>query len=120
MHDSSAHLKNGLEASEELFSVAGVLNECVLNEGVDTGSQVTSIIWSKQYKELISSHGFPDNHLSVWFYPSLNKVIDLPSHDARGLPTALSTDGQTVASAASDDMWSCLLLSLNLTLFGFG
>ena len=32
MHDSSAHLKNGLEASEELVSVAGVLNE-----GVDFG-----------------------------------------------------------------------------------
>jgi cell division cycle protein 20 (cofactor of APC complex) len=51
----------------------------------------------------VSSHGFPNNHLSIWSYPSLNKIIDLPGHDARILSTSLSPDGQTIASSASDE-----------------
>ncbi len=70
---------------------------------IDTGSQVTSIQWSIQYKEFISSHGFPNNQLSVWSYPSLNKIADLPGHDARILNTCLSPDGEMVASSSSDE-----------------
>ncbi|KAK9767417.1 WD repeat-containing protein slp1 [Basidiobolus ranarum] len=70
---------------------------------IDTGSQVTSLIWSPEYKEIMSSHGFPDNHISIWNYPSLSKVIDIPAHETRVLHTALSPDGQTVASVASDE-----------------
>ncbi|EGF80379.1 hypothetical protein BATDEDRAFT_2171, partial [Batrachochytrium dendrobatidis JAM81] len=70
---------------------------------IHAGSQVTSIIWSREYKELLTSHGFPNNHLSIWSYPSLNKVADLSGHDSRVLHTALSPDGQTVASTASDE-----------------
>ncbi|KAJ1673082.1 WD repeat-containing protein slp1, partial [Spiromyces aspiralis] len=70
---------------------------------IDTGSQVTSIIWSSHYKELVSSHGFPDNHLAVWSYPSLSKIIDIPAHDTRVLHSAISPDGQTVATVASDE-----------------
>ncbi|KAH6581633.1 hypothetical protein BASA60_002339 [Batrachochytrium salamandrivorans] len=69
----------------------------------NTGSQVTSIIWSREYKELLTSHGFPNNHLSIWSYPSLNKIADLSGHDSRVLHTAISPDGQTVASTASDE-----------------
>ncbi|KAJ1926860.1 WD repeat-containing protein slp1 [Tieghemiomyces parasiticus] len=70
---------------------------------VDTGSQVTSIRWSTEYKEFVSSHGFPDNQLSVWSYPALTKVADIPAHDTRVLHTALSPDGQTIATVSSDD-----------------
>jgi cell division cycle 20, cofactor of APC complex len=70
---------------------------------INAESQVTSIQWSRTYKEFVSSHGFPNNHLSVWSYPSLNKIIDLPGHDARILNTTISPDGQTIASSASDE-----------------
>lgn len=70
---------------------------------IDTGSQVTAILWSRDYKELLSSHGFPDNQLSLWAYPSLAKVADLPGHDARVLHASLSPDGETVVSAAGDE-----------------
>lgn len=70
---------------------------------IDTASQVTSIQWSNDYRELVTSHGFPHNHLALWSYPSLNKVVDIPAHDTRVLHTALSPDGQTVATAASDE-----------------
>ncbi|KAI9501635.1 WD repeat-containing protein slp1 [Coemansia spiralis] len=70
---------------------------------IDTGSQVTSIQWSSEYRELVTSHGLPHNHLALWSYPSLAKVIDIPAHDTRILHTALSPDGQTIATSASDE-----------------
>lgn len=70
---------------------------------IDTGSQVTSIRWSHTYKELVSSHGFPDNHLAVWSYPTLVKNTEIPAHETRVLHSALSPDGQTLATAASDE-----------------
>ncbi|KAG0083766.1 ubiquitin-protein transferase activating protein [Podila epicladia] len=70
---------------------------------LNTGSQVTSIVWSKDYKEFMSSHGYPDNNISVYGYPSLNKIVDIPAHESRVLHTALSPDGQSVATVASDE-----------------
>lgn len=70
---------------------------------IDTGSQVTSIKWSTHYKELVSSHGFPNNNLSIWSYPSLSKVVDIVAHDSRVLHSTLSPDGQTLATCASDE-----------------
>ena len=41
---------------------------------VDTKSQVCSLLWSKKSKELLSSHGFSQNQLTLWKYPSMTKV----------------------------------------------
>ena len=41
---------------------------------IDTGSQVSSIVWNTEYKELVTGHGFSQNQLTVWKYPSLTKV----------------------------------------------
>lgn len=70
---------------------------------IDTGSQVCSLIWSKNSKELMSSHGFADNQLTFWNYPSMTKVAELKGHTSRVLHTALSADGTTVCSAAADE-----------------
>jgi cell division cycle protein 20 (cofactor of APC complex) len=70
---------------------------------VDTGSQVTSLRWSKEYKEIASTHGHPNNQISLWSYPSLSRIIDIPAHDARILHSALSPDGQVLATVASDE-----------------
>ncbi|OZJ04249.1 hypothetical protein BZG36_02483 [Bifiguratus adelaidae] len=70
---------------------------------IDTGSQVTSLIWSREYKEILSSHGYPDNQISLWSYPSLKKIVDIPAHDMRVLHTTVSPDFQVVASAAADE-----------------
>ncbi|OTA22498.1 hypothetical protein BTJ68_15251 [Hortaea werneckii EXF-2000] len=70
---------------------------------IDTGSQVTSLRWSLGYKELVSSSGFPDNSLSIWSYPSLVKNIEIPAHESRVLHSALSPDGQMLATAAADE-----------------
>lgn len=45
---------------------------------VDTGSQVCALQWSETHKELVSSHGFSDNQLCLWEYPTMNKVSSAP------------------------------------------
>ncbi|KAI8611906.1 WD40-repeat-containing domain protein, partial [Chytriomyces sp. MP71] len=70
---------------------------------IDAGSQVTSLHWSRTYKEIISTHGFPDNQLTIWSYPTCKRIVDLEGHDARVLHSALSPDGETVVTGASDE-----------------
>ena len=74
-------------------------------DSVDTGSQVCSLQWAQNgSKELVSSHGFARNQLTVWRYPSLVKVADnLTAHSNRVLHMSLSPDGTTVATAAGDE-----------------
>ncbi|KAI3935725.1 hypothetical protein MKX01_032909 [Papaver californicum] len=70
---------------------------------VDTGSQVCSLLWNKNERELLSSHGFTQNQLTLWKYPSMVKIAELTGHTSRVLYTAQSPDGCTVASAAGDE-----------------
>lgn len=70
---------------------------------VDTGSQVCSLLWNKNERELLSSHGFSLNQLTLWKYPSMVKMAELTGHTSRVLYMAQSPDGCTVASAAADE-----------------
>eukprot|EP00730_Choanoeca_flexa_P011517 TRINITY_DN26978_c0_g1_i1.p1 TRINITY_DN26978_c0_g1~~TRINITY_DN26978_c0_g1_i1.p1 ORF type:complete len:446 (+),score=139.86 TRINITY_DN26978_c0_g1_i1:76-1413(+) len=77
---------------------------------IDTESQVSSLIWNEEHKEIVSGHGFANNQLSIWKYPSLAKVAELTGHTDRVLSMAVSPDGQAVASAAGDEtlrIWKC-------------
>ncbi|NWH58354.1 CDC20 protein, partial [Geococcyx californianus] len=80
---------------------------------VDAHSQVCSILWSTNYKEFISGHGFAQNQLVIWKYPTMAKVTELQGHAARVLNMTMSPDGVTVASAAADEtlrLWRCFEL----------
>ncbi|KAF3921595.1 Beta-TrCP [Arthrobotrys entomopaga] len=70
---------------------------------IECTSQVTSLKWSTSYKEIVSTHGYPDNQLIVWSYPSLVKCAEIPAHETRVLHSSLSPDGQVLATAASDE-----------------
>ncbi|CAD5171420.1 unnamed protein product [Musa acuminata subsp. malaccensis] len=80
---------------------------------VDTGSQVCALLWNKNERELLSSHGFTQNQLTLWKYPSMVKIAELTGHTSRVLFMAQvadgfslnlqSPDGGTVASAAGDE-----------------
>lgn len=86
------------------------INNGTLNSSVDTKSQVCALLWSKNYKELISAHGFANNQLTIWKYPSMVKQAELTGHTSRVLQIAMSPDGSTVMSAAADEtlrLWNC-------------
>ncbi|KAI8874092.1 WD40 repeat-like protein [Ramicandelaber brevisporus] len=68
-----------------------------------TTAQVCNIGWSRTSQELISTHGYNDNSISVWRYPDMKQLVHLRSHRARVLYMAMSPDGQTVATAAPDE-----------------
>jgi cell division cycle protein 20 (cofactor of APC complex) len=78
-------------------------NTGALVNSIDTKSQVSSLNWSKTEKELVSTHGYSQNQLSVWKYPSLVKIADLTGHTGRILHSAQSPDGSVVCSAAADE-----------------
>ena len=71
---------------------------------IQTNSQVTSLHWSKTYREFISSHGFSENALRVWKYSTLKDVVSIQeAHSSRILMSTLSPDGQVLCSAAAGD-----------------
>ena len=41
---------------------------------VDTTSQVCNLAWSKNVNELVSTHGYSQNQIIVWKYPTMSKV----------------------------------------------
>ncbi|GKB47029.1 cell division cycle 20.2, cofactor of APC complex-like protein, partial [Tanacetum coccineum] len=70
--------------SNLLASGGGELDCCIkfwnTNTGahlnsVDTGSQVSSLLWNRHERELLSSHG--GNQLTLWKYPSMVKLKEL-------------------------------------------
>jgi cell division cycle 20, cofactor of APC complex len=77
-----------------------------LKNSVDTGSQVSSLVWSKHNMELCSSHGFEHNQVSLWHchYPALTKMKDFKFHTDRILSMEMSPDGSTLATLGGDQM----------------
>eukprot|EP01129_Flabellula_baltica_P017259 TRINITY_DN9512_c0_g1_i1.p1 TRINITY_DN9512_c0_g1~~TRINITY_DN9512_c0_g1_i1.p1 ORF type:complete len:432 (-),score=95.42 TRINITY_DN9512_c0_g1_i1:261-1556(-) len=69
---------------------------------VTTDSQVCSLQWSQHEKEIVSSHGFAKNQLTVWKYPTMEVVGEMTGHTSRALHTAQSPDGTTILSASPD------------------
>jgi cell division cycle 20, cofactor of APC complex len=71
---------------------------------IDTGSQVCSVLWSRtRHREIVSSHGYSENQLIVWKYPTMMKVKELKGHTARVLHMDMSPDATTIVSAAADE-----------------
>ncbi|XP_010466762.1 PREDICTED: cell division cycle 20.1, cofactor of APC complex-like [Camelina sativa] len=95
----SSLLATGGGGRDQTIKFWNTLTGACLNS-VDTGSQVCSLLWSKNERELLSSHGYTQNQLTLWKYPSLVKMAQLTGHTSRVLYMAQSPDGCTVASAA--------------------
>ncbi|KAM4552591.1 cell division cycle protein 20 homolog [Odontesthes bonariensis] len=70
---------------------------------LDTQSQISSLVFAPNYKELVSAHGYAHNNVAIWKYPSLTKVAELNGHEDRVLNLILSPDFSTVGSIAGDE-----------------
>jgi len=103
-------LASGGGSSDRTIRFWNTTNGVCLNS-IDTYSQVTALAWSKHEKEIVSSHGYSQNQLSIWKYPTMVKVADLTGHQSRILSMAQSPDGTTIASISGDEtlrLWNCL------------
>lgn len=79
---------------------------------METQSQVCSLLWSNDYKEIVSGHGYGKHNLLIWKYPIMKKVAQINGHGShdmcRVLYLAMSPDKTTVISVGSDEvlkMW---------------
>jgi cell division cycle protein 20 (cofactor of APC complex) len=95
-------LASGGGTADRTIKFWNAANGSLLNS-IDTGSQVCALTWSRHEKEILSSHGFSQNQLCLWRYPSMVKVKEFTGHTARVLHMAQSPDGTTVCSAAADE-----------------
>ncbi|TBU12375.1 hypothetical protein CWI38_0781p0020 [Hamiltosporidium tvaerminnensis] len=66
-------------------------------------SQVSGLIFSPKYREIISAHGFSDNELVVWKVSKMKKVSVFGKHDGRVLGCAVSPDGTCLASVVLEN-----------------
>ena len=60
-------------------------------------------MFSKNVNELISTHGYSQNQIFVWKYPTMKKLATLNGHTLRVLYLACSPDGQTLVTGAGDE-----------------
>lgn len=85
-----------------------------LMDSIDTGSQVCNLTFSKTTKELVSTHGYSNNEIIVWKYPTLEKVTTLTGHSSRVLYLTMNPKGDTIVTGAGDEtlrFWNVFPLS---------
>lgn len=69
-------------------------------QAVDTGSQVCNLVWSVSVNELVSTHGYSQNQVAVWSYPTMTQIATLT---VRRHPTT-SERSARVANALGFDL----------------
>jgi len=81
-----------------------------LVQSINANTQVCSLIWNPNDKEILSSHGFSNNsedssksYIRLYKYPTMNVIGELKGHEDRVLHLALSPDNETVVSAGADE-----------------
>ncbi|KAH1055354.1 hypothetical protein J1N35_033419 [Gossypium stocksii] len=70
---------------------------------MDTGSQISNLVWSKNVNELVSTHGSSQDHIIVWRCPTMSKLATLTGHTTRVLYLAISPDEQKIVTGSGDE-----------------
>ncbi len=107
-HQHSLLASGGGTADRRIKFWNTATGQCI--QEIDTGSQVCNLAWSKNSNEIVSTHGYSQNQIVVWKYPSMTQVASLTGHTYRVLYLAMSPDGQTVVTGAGDEtlrFWKC-------------
>jgi len=95
-------LASGGGSSDKTIKIWNTSNGSLLNS-TNTRSQVTSLLWSKNQNEIVTSHGFQNNGLNIWDCKSMQKIAELKENESRVLNMAMSPNGETIASLSSDE-----------------
>ena len=70
---------------------------------VDTGSQICNLTFSTNTNELVSTHGYSLNQITLWEANTMKKVSTLTGHTCRVLYLANSPDGRAIVTGAGDE-----------------
>ncbi|KAK1297528.1 Protein FIZZY-RELATED 2 [Acorus calamus] len=93
-----------LGADDSVCSVGWAQRGTHLAVGTNNGkAEVCNLVWSKNVNELVSTHGYSQNQIIVWRYPTMSKLATLTGHTYRVLYLAISPDGQTIVTGAGDE-----------------
>jgi cell division cycle 20-like protein 1 (cofactor of APC complex) len=69
-------------------------------------SQITNLAWSTTSDEIVSTHGYGQytgpGLIQIWHYPSRTSNVSFAAHSGRVLYLATSPNGQSIATASSD------------------
>ncbi|CAL9193395.1 unnamed protein product [Musa hybrid cultivar] len=95
-------LASGGGCNDNCVKFWNTINGACLNS-IDVGFEVCALLWDKNKSELLTSHGSPNNQLTLWNYPSMTRVAEVSGHSSRVLSLAGSPLGGVVASAAADE-----------------
>ncbi len=76
-------------------------NSCLRE--IQCESQVCGLRWSASHSEIVSTHGYSNNELAIWHYPSLTKIKGITAHDSRVLQMTMSSDATMVVTAAANE-----------------
>lgn len=111
------HHKNGLRAlsfcpwQKNLLVTGGVdkslklinVNNGGLINSKNLGAQIYSINWNIFDKEIVTTHGLPKNHISIWKFPDLIEVGNITEHLRRPLFSCLSPDFTTIVTGSAEE-----------------
>lgn len=70
---------------------------------VQTGSQVCNLFWNDSYNEIVSTHGFSQNHIALWRGTDLGPLASFHTHRERVLYMTAAPSGGNIATAAPGD-----------------
>nr|XP_016451743.1 PREDICTED: protein FIZZY-RELATED 3-like isoform X2 [Nicotiana tabacum] len=73
---------------------------------VDTGSQVCNLAWSRNVNEIVSTHGYSQNQIMVWKYPSMSKTIVTGAGDETLRFWNVFPSVKTPAAVKDTGLWS--------------
>ncbi|XP_016575622.1 protein FIZZY-RELATED 3 isoform X2 [Capsicum annuum] len=73
---------------------------------VDTGSQVCNLAWSRNVNEIVSTHGYSQNQIMVWKYPSMSKTIVTGAGDETLRFWNIFPSVKTPAAVKDTGLWS--------------
>jgi len=59
-------------------------------------------MFSKNSQELVSTHGYSENAVCIWKYPTMRKIAPRPGHKPRPRPPPRSPDGESHETGAGD------------------
>ncbi|EAX94046.1 WD repeat protein, putative [Trichomonas vaginalis G3] len=95
-------IATGGGTSDRTIKVWKSENGEILNS-VQTGSQVCNLFWNDSYNEIVSSHGFSQNHIALWRGTDLAPLASFHTHKERVLYMTASPNGGCIATAAPGD-----------------